>query len=374
MLPARGIVRAPRRASPASGHRAGRVRPVAVRVDFVVDRAARALGFDVARAVRIARDVFSAFGRGFERRARACAARANLRSSSRVSFVWIKRAAAHARASKVSIAVKLNRRDFVRAVVVFESLRSPRADASDATASGNLASTVAVDGRAYASLREALANARSGSTVTLAAASAHEGTFAANVDGLTIDVADGGRATLSHFTSNPYESVLEIRGRGVVVKNLDVAHGSKSVANNYGVFAVEGSSATFESCAVKSTTGSGFAVEGGEVTLVDCVASGCASHGFVGLGDSTGLPGSGRATLERCTFDGNNANGALIRGGVVVHMRHCTLNGNKRYGVELIDCEGEIESSELRNNAKGSINATNGAETYVVVSNDVSVL
>ena len=278
------------------------------------------------------------------------------------------------RASKASIAVKLNRRDFVRAVVVFESLRSPRADASDATASGNLASTVAVDGRAYASLREALANARSGSTVTLAAASAHEGTFAANVDGLTIDVADGGRATLSHFTSNPYESVLEIRGRGVVVKNLDVAHGSKSVANNYGVFAVEGSSATFESCAVKSTTGSGFAVEGGEVTLVDCVASGCASHGFVGLGDSTGLPGSGRATLERCTFDGNNANGALIRGGVVVHMRHCTLNGNKRYGVELIDCEGEIESSELRNNAKGSINATNGAETYVVVSNDVSVL
>jgi hypothetical protein len=278
------------------------------------------------------------------------------------------------RASKVSIAVKLNRRDFVRAVVVFESLRSPRADASDATASGNLASTVAVDGRAYASLREALANARSGSTVTLAAASAHEGTFAANVDGLTIDVADGGRATLSHFTSNPYESVLEIRGRGVVVKNLDVAHGSKSVANNYGVFAVEGSSATFESCAVKSTTGSGFAVEGGEVTLVDCVASGCASHGFVGLGDSTGLPGSGRATLERCTFDGNNANGALIRGGVVVHMRRCTLNGNKRYGVELIDCEGEIESSELRNNAKGSINATNGAETYVVISNDVSVL
>ena len=40
----------------------------------------------------------------------------------------------------------------------------------------------------------------------------------------------------------------------------------------------------------------------------------------------------------------------------------------------MIDCEGEIESSELRNNAKGSINATNGAETYVVVSNDVSVL
>ena len=270
--------------------------------------------------------------------------------------------------------MKLNRRDFVGAVVALETLRSPRAGASDATSSSDATTTVAVDGRAFGSLREALANARSGSTVTLPNASAHEGAFAVNVDGLTIDVADGGRATLRHFTSNPYESVLEIRGRGVVVKNLDVAHGSKSVANNYGVFAVEGSSATFESCAVRSTTGSGFAVEGGEVTLVDCVASGCASHGFVGLGDSAGLPGSGRATLERCTFDSNNANGALIRGGVVVHVRHCTLNGNKRYGVELIDCEGEIESSELRNNAKGSINATNGAETYVVVSNDVSVL
>ena len=46
--------------------------------------------------------------------------------------------------------MKLNRRDFVGAVVALESLRSPRAGASDATSSSDATSTVAVDGRAFA--------------------------------------------------------------------------------------------------------------------------------------------------------------------------------------------------------------------------------
>lgn len=158
------------------------------------------------------------------------------------------------------------------------------------------------------------------------------------------------------------------------MKNLDVAYGSKFVANNYGVFAVEGLSVMFELCVVKLMIGLGFVVEGGEVMFVDCVVSGCVLYGFVGLGDSIGLSGSGRVTLEWCMFDGNNVNGVLICGGVVVYMWYCMLNGNKCYGVELIDCEGEIELSEFRNNAKGFINAINGAEIYVVVLNDVSVL
>jgi len=220
-------------------------------------------------------------------------------------------------------------------------------------------------------IAEALRAAKPGDRIALEAGVELDERVVVDVDGVTIETAGGGpKAALRHFTPAPYESTIEIRARGVTIRNLAVAHGSKSVANNYGIFSREGTSATFESCEVTSTTGSGFGIEGAEVELIDCVASGCASHGLVGLGDSSGVPGSGTVTLERCAFERNGANGALIRGGAVVHMSSCSLSGNGRYGVELIDCEGEVTGNRLEKNGKGPVSATRGAEDFVILENN----
>ena len=220
-------------------------------------------------------------------------------------------------------------------------------------------------------ITEALRAAKPGDRIALEAGVELDERVVVDVDGVTIETVGGGpKAALRHFTPAPYESTIEIRARGVTIRNLAVAHGSKSVANNYGIFSAEGTSATFESCEVTSTTGSGFGIEGAEVELIDCVASGCASHGLVGLGDSSGAPGSGTVTLERCAFERNGANGALIRGGAVVHMSSCSLSGNGRYGVELIDCEGEVTGNRLEKNGKGPVSATRGAEDFVILENN----
>ena len=42
--------------------------------------------------------------------------------------------------------------------------------------------------------------------------------------------------------------------------------------------------------------------------------------------------------------------------------------GNGRYGVELIDCEGELSGNDFARNAKGATIATNGAERFVKIS------
>ena len=225
--------------------------------------------------------------------------------------------------------------------------------------------------RGGTTIAEALRAAKPGDRIALEAGVELDERVVVDVDGVTIEAVGGGpKATLRHFTRSPYESTIEIRARGVTIRNLAVAHGSKSVANNYGIFSAEGTSATFESCEVTSTTGSGFGIEGAEVELIDCVASGCASHGLVGLGDSSGVPGSGTVTLERCAFERNGANGALIRGGAVVHMSSCSLSGNGRYGVELIDCEGEVTGNRLEKNGKGPVSATRGAEDFVILENN----
>ena len=220
-------------------------------------------------------------------------------------------------------------------------------------------------------IAEALRAAKPGDRIALEAGVELDERVVVDVDGVTIETAGGGpKATLRHVTRAPYESTIEIRARGVTIRNLAVAHGSKSVANNYGIFSAEGTSATFESCEVTSTTGSGFGIEGAEVELIDCVASGCASHGVVGLGDSSGAPGSGTVALERCAFERNGANGALIRGGAAVRMSSCSLSGNGRYGVELIDCEGEVTGNRLEKNGKGPVSATRGAEDFVILENN----
>ena len=225
--------------------------------------------------------------------------------------------------------------------------------------------------RGGTTIAEALRAAKPGDRIALEAGVELDERVVVDVDGVTIETArEGPKATVRHVTRAPYESAIEIRARGVTIRNLAVVHGSKSVANNYGIFSAEGTSATFESCEVTSTTGSGFGIEGAEVELIDCVASGCASHGLVGLGDSSGVPGSGTVTLERCAFERNGANGALIRGGAVVHMSSCSLSGNGRYGVELIDCEGEVTGNRLEKNGKGPVSATRGAEDFVILENN----
>lgn len=238
-----------------------------------------------------------------------------------------------------------------------------------------VATTTATRGRAEeaggTTIAEALRAAKPGDRIALEPGVELDERVVVDVDGVTIETArEGPKATVRHVTRAPYESAIEIRARGVTIRNLAVVHGSKSVANNYGIFSREGTSATFESCEVTSTTGSGFGIEGAAVELIDCVASGCASHGVVGLGDSSGAPGSGTVALERCAFERNGANGALIRGGAAVRMSSCSLSGNGRYGVELIDCEGEVTGNRLEKNGKGPVSATRGAEDFVILENN----
>ena len=260
----------------------------------------------------------------------------------------------------------LGRRAQLVALVATTTATRGRAEEANERAS----SEIRVE-RGGTTIAEALRAAKPGDRIALEAGVELDERVVVDVDGVTIETVGGGpKAALRHFTPAPYESTIEIRARGVTIRNLAVAHGSKSVANNYGIFAQEETSATFESCEVTSTTGSGFGIEGAEVELIDCVASGCASHGLVGLGDSSGVPGSGTVTLERCAFERNGANGALIRGGAVVHMSSCSLNGNGRYGVELIDCEGEVTGNRLKNNGKGPVSATRGAEDFVILENN----
>jgi hypothetical protein len=72
--------------------------------------------------------------------------------------------------------------------------------------------------------------------------------FAASCGALVIESMDGKSesVTLEHFTSTPYEATLEAAPgcTGLAVHNLTIRHGSKSVANNYAVFAQGGSSLT----------------------------------------------------------------------------------------------------------------------------------
>ena len=189
-------------------------------------------------------------------------------------------------------------------------------------------------------IAHALSMARDGDVVQLAAGETYEERVVVDVDGVTIEAVGEGRALVRHVTTRPYESAIEIRGLKVIVRGIDAEHSSKSVANNYGIFVVEGANATFEKCDVRSSTGSGFGVEGAQVELVECSARGCATHGFVGLGDSSGLPGTGVANISRCSFEDNAQDGLLIRGGAVINMSKSRVIGNGRYGVELIDCEG----------------------------------
>ena len=153
------------------------------------------------------------------------------------------------------------------------------------------------------------------------------------------------------------------------MRDVACEHSSKSVANNYGLFVVEGASATFERVRVRSKTGSGFGVEGARVTMTECDGSACASHGLVCLGDSSGTPASGAVIATACVFDKNGGNGALVRGGAMVEMGGCSFSDNGRYGLELIDCEGALRRSSAERNRKGAYSASNGAERFVDLGN-----
>ena len=222
----------------------------------------------------------------------------------------------------------------------------------------------------YATVNAALADAKPGDAVRVRDGATLDERIVVDVDDVTIECERrGGSFTLRHFTETPYESVIEIRSRGASVRDAACEHSSKSVANNYGLFVVEGASATLERVCVRSKTGSGFGVEGARVTMKECDGSACASHGLVCLGDSSGTPASGAVIATACVFDKNGGNGALVRGGAMVEMDGCSFSDNGRYGLELIDCEGVLRRSSAERNRKGAYSASNGAERFVDLGN-----
>ena len=222
----------------------------------------------------------------------------------------------------------------------------------------------------YATANAALADAKPGDAVRVRDGATLDERIVVDVDDVTIECERrGGSFTVRHFTETPYESVIEIRSRGARVSDATCEHSSKSVANNYGFFVVEGASATLDRVRVRSKTGSAFGVEGARVTMTECDGSACASHGLVCLGDSSGTPASGAVTATSCVFDKNGGNGALVRGGAVVEMDGCSFSDNGRYGLELIDCEGVLRRSSAERNRKGAYSASRGAERFVDLGN-----
>lgn len=163
--------------------------------------------------------------------------------------------------------------------------------------------------------------------------------FAASCGALVIESMDGKSesVTLEHFTSTPYEATLEAAPgcTGLAVHNLTIRHGSKSVANNYAVFAQGGSSLTLTGCDVKSETGSGVAGEGASISLEECVVHDCRTHGIAVYGDLLGESGFGR--VLKCRVYGNGEDGVLVRGGASADVTKCEVVDNGKFGVELSD-------------------------------------
>ena len=267
-------------------------------------------------------------------------------------------------------AMATSRRAALIAAVSVAHARVARADVAETfVATASTPRTLVVgDGGAYASLGAALADARAGDEVRVRPG-AYDERVIVDVDDVRIigDASESGALAvrISHVTTTPYESAIEVRGRGVVIRNVDVSHGSKSVADNYGVFAVEGSRVMFDGVRVTSSTGSGFGCEGAKVVMVGCEASACATHGVAAYGDASGLPGSGDVVFEQCVFAKNVGNGVLVRGGATVTMRECDIASNGRFGCEFIDCEGALTSNAIRKNKRGGVSRTNGAEDLV---------
>lgn len=264
----------------------------------------------------------------------------------------------------------VSRRAALIAAVSVAHARVARADVTETSvATASTPRTLVVgDGGAYASVGAALADARAGDEVRVRPG-AYDERVIVDVDDVRIigDASESGAPAvrISHVTMTPYESAIEVRGRGVVIRNVDVSHRSKSVADNYGVFAVEGSRVMFDGVRVTSSTGSGFGCEGAKVVMVGCEASACATHGVAAYGDTSGLPGSGDVVFERCVFAKNAGNGVLVRGGAMVTMRECDIASNGRFGCEFIDCEGALTSNAIRKNKRGGVSRTNGAEDMV---------
>ena len=238
---------------------------------------------------------------------------------------------------------------------------SPRAVASPASTPADVTVVVAkdgrspdgIEGRAYASISDAVAAALDAAAalgkVNVACVRIAPGTyaervvvpaFAAQCDALRIEPLEGNDAssvTVEHFTSVPYEAVFEAapNAKGLVLNNLTIRHGSKSVANNYAVFANVGSGVTMRGCDVRSDTGSGVAAEGAQLDVEDCVVSNCKTHGVAVYGDLFGNGGFGR--VNKCVIRDNGEDGVLVRGGAVAEVAGNEVFDNGRFGVELVD-------------------------------------
>jgi hypothetical protein len=164
--------------------------------------------------------------------------------------------------------------------------------------------------------------------------------FGANLGNVTLAPGPGvdeNSVTITHKTVVPYESTIEVVGDGtsVTLRNLRIRHASKSVANNYAVFANAGGVLAMTDCDVSSTTGCGIACEGSDLIVTKCLVHDCKSHGVAVFGDLLGDVGGGK--IEKCFITKNGGDGVVVRQGAIGTITECEIVENDGYAVTLID-------------------------------------
>ncbi|MBX7223284.1 MAG: hypothetical protein K1Y36_25455 [Blastocatellia bacterium] len=173
--------------------------------------------------------------------------------------------------------------------------------ASSDTVVITLASTVVTNGNdsGAGSLRDTIANACAGSTIT----------FQAGVTTVTLTSAEL-----------------------VVDKNLTINGGSGVTVTRSGVIAFRIFNVTSGTVAMNNlaitngnVTGAGGGIQNGStLSLTDCTVS-----GNQGTGQAGGVQNGGTATLTRCTISGNTApQGGGIQNDDILTMTNCTVSGN----------------------------------------------
>eukprot|EP00775_Hariotina_reticulata_P009273 gene9273-9438_t len=165
-------------------------------------------------------------------------------------------------------------------------------------------------------------------------------------------------------TQQPYQHCLALPAdcspdTCVQVQNVMFSHYSKSVANNYCIFA-QGGLLQLEGCDINSRSGVGVGVEGGQLVLQQCRVHDCQRHGVGVFGALEG--GGGSAVLEQSVIDDNKLNGVLVRDGGQLKLRNCQVVNNGGYGMQLQDCTASLHDNILTGNRLGSFTVDAASE------------
>lgn len=143
--------------------------------------------------------------------------------------------------------------------------------------------------------------------------------------------AQDGSVVIACNTQQPYRHCLELpstsAGVDVRVQGISFEHYSKSVANNYCIFAQVG----WQLCLV---SGQFLLCELTATNIVSSDLSGCASvlsFTFLTLAMSCWLQ-AGQLTLERCDISSSSGVGVGVEGASVT-VQQCTIHNCERHGV-----------------------------------------